>query len=70
MEGNLNIRGIDPQTVALIKTAAGSRGMTIAQYVERLVGLHQVCRNLADKQPGAGFLQDELMSLGLETVSR
>jgi hypothetical protein len=35
----LNVRGIDPATVALLKRHAGARGITVGVVIERLVVL-------------------------------
>ncbi len=70
MEGNLNIRGIDPALVLEIKASAAARGMTLGQYVGALARLHTACRGLADTHyQGQGPLKAELVGLGLETVS-
>lgn len=71
MEGNLNIRGMDPALMVEIKTSAAARGMTLGQYVGALARLHTSCRGLADNTAGVkGGIKGLLASLGLETVSR
>ncbi len=64
----LNIRNIDDDAVARLKTAAAARGLTVPQYVALLVDLHETTRAQADA--GDDALQAELAALGLDTVRR
>ena len=66
MMTTLNIRGIETDAAARIKRAAQARGMTIGEYLARLVDLHDAVRARADA--GDDGLQAELMSLGLQTT--
>lgn len=63
----LNIRAIDDDAAARAKRAAEIRGLTIGQYVAKLVALHDVARQLADS--GDETLQAELTAIGLQTIS-
>ena len=57
-----------PRAVAhQFRGAAGARGLTHAQYLAALVGLHEAMRRRADG--GDGELAAELDRLGLTTVS-
>jgi hypothetical protein len=62
----LNVRNIDAEAVQGIKRAARARGLTVGQYLPKLVALHDAARARADA--GDDGLQAELMALGLETV--
>ena len=56
-----------------LRVAAGARGLTYAQYIERLVELHEAVRFHVDSPPA--FSQDDghllilLRTVGLETVT-
>jgi hypothetical protein len=57
-----------PAAVAMrFRAAAGGRGMTHAQYLAALVGLHEAIRTAADE--GDAELAATLEKLGLQTVS-
>jgi hypothetical protein len=57
-----------PRAVAHhFRGAAGARGLTHAQYLAALVGLHEAMRKRADA--GDAELEAELERLGLNTVS-
>jgi hypothetical protein len=57
-----------PAAVAMrFRAAAGGRGMTHAQYLAALVGLHEAIRTSADD--GNAELAATLERLGLQTVS-
>jgi hypothetical protein len=57
-----------PSAIAMkFRAAAGGRGMTHAQYLAALVGLHEAIRASADA--GDKELAAELEKLGLQTVS-
>jgi hypothetical protein len=67
----LNVRGIDPTSVARIKQAARARGLTIGQYLGQLVKLHDDARAIADDPDGPDArLGFALNALGLQTVTR
>lgn len=65
-----HIRGISDELAARLRSGAGARGWTQAQYIEALVELHDTCRARADI--GGGFsaegLRALLTALGLETI--
>ena len=54
-----------------LRVAAGARGLTYAQYIERLVELHLDCRAVypQDTMPAADRIADILARVGLETVT-
>lgn len=60
------IRGVPPETAAAMKVAARVRGMTYAEYLERIVSLHTAAKELARY---SDTLDAELRRLGLHTVS-
>lgn len=62
----LNVRGIDGKAAARIKAAAAARGMTIGEYLGKLVTLHDDMRALAEDQTN---VRTALKRLGLETVT-
>jgi hypothetical protein len=64
----MNIRGMDADAARRIKAAAGARGLTLGDYLARLVTLHEQMRILADA--GHEHLQPLLEKLGLQTVRR
>lgn len=67
----LNVRGIDDAAAQRIKRAAAARGMTIGEYLARLVDLHDAIRARADHggdDQADPALAAELESLGLQTV--
>ena len=67
-EAALNIRHMDRNARERISRGARARGMTLGQYVEALVDLHDAVRDLADgpRSPAAIHI---LKSLGLESVT-
>ena len=67
MKVALNIRGMEPATVATIKQLAYARQWTIAKYLTAVTELHQVVRARADA--GDHELHLELVALGLETAN-
>lgn len=62
----INLRNLSPETRDDIVKAARVRGYSYGEYVTKLVKLHQLCRNKADRWDNQ--MQDELKTLGLETV--
>jgi hypothetical protein len=65
----INIRGISSETVAALNRAAGARGWTQAQYVQRLVRLHGLLRTrLAEPRATLDDVKAILRDLELETV--
>lgn len=62
----LNIRGIDAGHAREIKRAAAARGLTIAQYLGRLLLLHAAIRDAARTDARADSI---LATLRLETVT-
>lgn len=58
-------RNFEPETHAAIKAGARARGITIAEYIARLVALHEAVRTAADN--GNATMQRGLEKLGLET---
>ncbi len=63
----LQIRSMDESTVLKIRVASVSRGITMAEYLKRLVELHEELRTLsypADPYAVPGYLT----KLGLESV--
>lgn len=63
---------ISEDSFARLKRAAGARGMSYGEYVEALLGLHDVMRALADTSTPDGRWEQvstELRALGLETVT-
>ena len=69
----LFIRNIEDTAVDRIKRAAGARQLTMAEYIEKLVDLHDATRTLAEfqiKNSDDGVsLPDLLASLGLQTIT-
>jgi len=63
----LNVRGLSGSAKSRLEQAAQRRGYTYAEYLERLVDLHDAARARADD--GDDGLQAELTALGLQTVS-
>lgn len=61
-----NLRSIDRSVRDRISRAASSRGLSQAEYLSRLIDLHDAIRARADA--GDDALTRELVSLGLETV--
>lgn len=66
MSSTLNVRGIDSSAARAIKAGAAARGLTIGQYLHRLVLLHVAVRELAAHDPRAAEM---LATLGIESVS-
>jgi hypothetical protein len=68
----LNVRGIATVAAHRIKRASDARGLTIGQYLARLVNLHDAIRARADHGgtdgQGDPALLAELTTLGLETI--
>lgn len=64
----LNIRNLDADAARQIKLAAASRDMTLPEFIARLVAVHDMVRARADA--GDDALQAELVSIGMQTVSR
>jgi hypothetical protein len=62
----INVRRLDAEALALLRKGATVRGLTYAEYIKRLLELHQAARARADA--GDDGLQAELKALGLETV--
>lgn len=68
----LNVRNIDDQAAERIKRAAHARGMTVGQYLAKLIDLHDAMRALADTPTSDGRWRQvavELEGLGLQTVT-
>ena len=74
----LFIRNIEDTAVDRIKRAAGARQLTMAEYIERLVDLHDVVRAWADgsTDDNGNFaaahnavLYSTLTTLGLQTIT-
>jgi hypothetical protein len=63
----LNVRGIEAEAAKRIKRAARARGMTIGEYLARLVELHVTLCEQADGI-AAEELTAELKRLDLEPV--
>lgn len=63
----LNIRNIDEGAAERIGRAARVRGITLGQYLARLVDLHDASRSRADA--GDAGLQAELEARGLQTIT-
>lgn len=61
----LNIRNVPDAVIAEFNRGAEIRRITQAQYLARLVGLHEFARALAATSPA---LADALAGLGLATV--
>ncbi len=61
----LNVRGLDEITGAHIRVGAQIRGLTIPEYLTRLVALHQAMRRLEADDDGVHIL---LREHGLESV--
>jgi len=62
----LNVRGIEDEAAERIKRAAAARGITIGEFLARLVDFWEVARAQAD---GGEFeLGSELESRGLQTI--
>lgn len=66
-EAALNIRHMDRSARERLSRGARARGMTLAQYVQALVDLHDDCRQFADA--GDVVFQGLLESKGLESVT-
>jgi hypothetical protein len=67
----LNVRGIDPVSVARIKAAARARGLTIGRYLCQLELLHAEARVLADDPARPDARVGTILTLlGLQTVTR
>jgi hypothetical protein len=64
---DIMLRKVPRETAMRFRAAAGGRGLTHAQYLTALVGLHARLRELADG--GDERLRAELEALGLTTVS-
>lgn len=64
----LNIRNMDAGAAERIKRAAAARGFTLAEYVARLVDVHDLVREHVDEE--GGQLEAGLRQLGMETVHR
>ena len=69
-EAALNIRHMDRTARERLSRGARARGMTLAQYVEALVDLHDALRMTADSDYDPnGYAQATLEALGLESVT-
>src|SRR2546423_1675593 len=64
---DIMLRRVPTATAMRSRAAAGGRGMTHAQYLAALVGLHEAIRSVADD--GDPALATVLEKLGLQTVS-
>jgi len=64
---DIMLRRVPTATAMRFRAAAGGRGMTHAQYLAALVGLHEEIRTAADG--GDAALAAVLDKLGLQTVS-
>ncbi|MPZ14003.1 MAG: hypothetical protein GEU73_06200 [Chloroflexi bacterium] len=64
----MNIRVIEDGAAERIKLAAEARGITLGEFMARLIALHEAMRARADA--GDDGLQEEMKALGLETVQR
>lgn len=65
---NVFVRNLDPAVRNALIRAAGARGITLAQYITKLLALHESIRTLADA--GEDGLQEELDKLGLQSVTK
>jgi hypothetical protein len=63
----LFIRGVDGEVAKRVKLAARARGITLGEYLGRLIDLHDRMRSRADD--GDRGLQAELEALRLQSVS-
>ena len=63
----LNIRNIDADAVDRIKARAGARGITVGQYVERLVQLNDYMLTHGDSSRNTHLAA--LRAVGLEPVT-
>lgn len=65
----LNIRNFDPATVAALHRGAQVRGITLAEYIRRLVALHEAVKKW-DEEPRDAYspLAATLHDLGLQSV--
>jgi hypothetical protein len=70
-----SIRNVTPELLARFSYGARIRNITEAQYLERLLDLHERCRKLADGLIPANeihhysqWMHDQLAELGLQTV--
>ena len=69
-EAALNIRHMDRSARERLSRGARARGMTLAQYVQALVDLHDAMRALADTEHRDSLhVLAELRRLGLESVT-
>jgi hypothetical protein len=64
---DIMLRSVPRAVAQRFRAAAGGRGLTHAQYLAALVGLHESMRGRADA--GDDELHAELERLGLTTVS-
>ena len=62
----LTVRHIAPAHSERLRRAAAVRGMTLAEYLGRLIDLHDAVRARADA--GDDGLMAELLARGLESV--
>lgn len=69
MNTTLNVRGLPVDVKRQIERAAKSRGLSYADYLEKLADLHVEARRLAERGCGPGDLAAILHSLGLDTVT-
>lgn len=65
---DIAIRNISPDALARLRQGARARGITQAEYIERLLDLHDYCREYA-ATAGKSELAHQLDELGLQTVS-
>lgn len=66
------IKTLPPEIAERFRRGAAFRGLTQAEYLERLLDLHDQMRALADSPTSDGRWQQvatELEALGLQTVS-
>lgn len=69
--GSILIRNVDADARGRLSRGAAMRGMTQAEYLGRLLDLHDTMRALADTPTSDGRWEQvatELESLGLQTV--
>jgi hypothetical protein len=65
---DLLIRGVPVDIAARLRSAAGARGLTHAEYLVRLVQLHEAARAAVDAG-GGDEIATHLEGLGLATLS-
>ena len=72
---NLTIRNVSDTALSRFREGASLRGISQAQYLEKLLDLHQELRSFSEPPPGVTapeieYVQYVLRNNGLETVNR